>query len=122
MEFSNELIDECKQILIEYGFASRWDYISGYHALGGRIVTDNGLLDKRCNYGEETIKNLSTAIGVSERNLQYAVQFYKKFPDLDMLPAGKNISWSKIVREFLPSEPTKRTPKEKRCPHCGGLL
>jgi DNA modification methylase len=32
------------------------------------------------------------------------VQFYEKYPELDTIPEGKNISWNKIVTKYLPDK------------------
>lgn len=112
------LIDECKQILTEYGFASRWSHVEGMHLLGSRVLVEHNNLNRKDIYGQSVIKTVSKAIGMSERTLQYAVQFAQKFPDLNLLPAGKNISWSKIIKEYLPKD--KKPPTEQiPCPVCG---
>lgn len=116
----DELVGECKAILTEFGFASRWDKVQMYHELGGRVMAENGSFERKAVYGQEIVKKVSKSIGISERQLQYAIQFYRKFPDLDLLPAGKNISWTKIVREYLPDEPKPpKPPKVNTCPRCG---
>ncbi len=112
------LLDECKQILTEYGFTSRWTRIEGYHALGARVVAENANFERKAIYGQGIVKKVSESLGMSERQLQYAIQFYQKFPDLNMLPAGKNISWSKIIKEYLPNE-KKPQVEQKICPTCG---
>ena len=33
-------IEDCKDILVEHGFASRWALIEGYHAFGARIIEE----------------------------------------------------------------------------------
>ena len=34
----NSFVEECKDILVEAEFTSRWALIEGYHALGKHIV------------------------------------------------------------------------------------
>lgn len=122
-EWFDALVEECKAISVEYGFTQRWSQVEGRHALGLRILADNDNFKRTSVYGLQVTKKIAAALNISERTIQYAIQFATKFPDLNMLPAGKNISWSKIVKEYLPDNPIpKQETKEKRCPHCGGLL
>ncbi|KKM86437.1 hypothetical protein LCGC14_1278910, partial [marine sediment metagenome] len=58
---------------------------------------------------------------ISDRKLWYAVKFFDKYPRLDKLPDGKNISWNKIKTKYL----TERTKKEKEytiCDKCGSKI
>jgi hypothetical protein len=88
------LVDDCKAIHTEMIFNARWELIAGYHALGKRISED--LIWHASGNGEK-LTCLSNSTGIGERDLYRAIQFYEKYPDLDKLPDGKNISWSKIV-------------------------
>ncbi len=106
------LVDECKAIITETVFASRWALVEGYHALGERIQTDEGW-QKYAKQNLSCLQNLAKTIGISERTLYYAIQFYDKYPNLDEVPEGKNISWAKLVRKYLPT--TARTPTD--CMH-----
>ena len=91
-----ELIDECKGIMTEGVFHSRYILIETYHKVGELL---------RSHDDRVKITDLLTAsavdMGVSERKLWYAVKFYDKYPDLDRLPEGKNISWNKIKTKYL---------------------
>jgi hypothetical protein len=105
------LIDDCKSIIVEGEFTSRWSLIETYHAVGKRISEEK----------EVSIKKLARDINKSERTLQRSVQFYKKYPDLALLPDGKNVSWHHIVNKYLPD--TLKDKKEiHRCEICGGDL
>ena len=48
-------------------------------------------------------KTLANSLGKSERTLYYAVQFVQKYPDINDLPEGKAITWSKITSKYLPA-------------------
>ena len=100
------LAQECEAIITEAVFASRQLLIEGYHALGKRIR------EEETEKITELVKSLAVRVRISERTLWYAVQFYDKYPDLDRLPEGKNISWSKIITKYLPE-----TKKEEECQH-----
>lgn len=103
------LVDECKAIITEAVFNSRWALVEGYHQLGERIVNETNL-DRKEVYGKKILQGLAKSIGVGERTLYYAVQFYDKYPSLDMLPDGKNISWNKIITKYLPAPKKLDTP------------
>ena len=95
------LEDDCKAILTEAVFTSRWELVKGYHALGERIATDTNF-DRQTAYGKKIVQGLAESLNTSERTLYYAIQFYEKYPVLDTIPEGKNISWNKIVTKYLP--------------------
>ena len=111
------LIDDCQGLVIEAEFSSRWVLIVAYHAVGERIE------DERENFKKAGITNISgsiaEAMNKSPRTIQRCVQFYKKYPDLDKLPEGKNVSWHQICNKYLPeSTGEKRSKNMITCPFC----
>jgi hypothetical protein len=111
-DWYQSLIDDCRAIITEAVFNSRWELIAGYHQLGMRIVEDKNLKWNARGNGE-TLTGLSKSAGIGERDLYRAIQFYNKYPQLDRLPEGKNISWNKIVTNYLPKDKSK-SDQEKR--------
>jgi hypothetical protein len=107
------LCEDVKCIITEAVHLSRWELIVGYHKVGERLRRDiNPIENARGNGG--TLSALSKSIEVNERTLYRAMQFYDKYPSLDLLPYGKNISWNKIVTELLPALPDgKDEPDEQ---------
>lgn len=104
------LVEDCKAIVIEHEFISRWALVEGYHALGERIVNDIEY-QKHAKGNEAFLASLADKLrGVSTRTLYNAIRFYKKYPILNDVPEGKNISWAKIVSKYLP----ERTEKEEK--------
>lgn len=101
-EWYQHLIEDCKDIITEAIFTSRWSLVEGYHQLGERIVTD-GNYQKAAKGNLTSLSDLSKNINVGERNLYRAIQFYDKYPLLDQVPEGKNITWNKIITKYLPS-------------------
>jgi hypothetical protein len=97
----NELIEDCKTIIVETSFASRWAIVEGYWNLGQRLREDMNL-EKYSREKPELLKRVAESLNISERTLYYSMQFYDKFPDLSMLPEGKDVSWKKIVTKYLP--------------------
>src|SRR3990167_3129026 len=103
-EWYEALVEECKAIITEAVFTSRWALVEGYWELGKRIREDS---DKEPI--TKLLQRVGVDIGKSHSTLWYAVQFYDKFPDIQKLPDGKNISWRKVI-ELLPA------PKEEKEP------
>mgnify|MGYP001595566586 FL=1 len=121
-DWYQSLVDDCKAAITEAVFNSRWELIAGYHAVGKRIAHEKKL-SRSETYGKKIMNDLSQSIGISQRRLWSAVQFYKAYPDLNQLPDGKNISWNKIVTKLLPTPPAGIVePNESIscfCPTCG---
>jgi hypothetical protein len=107
-----QLVEDCKDILVETNFAWHWSLVAGYHALGERIALD---LAKTPSVGE-LLQQIATdlKLPVKERTLRYALAFYTAFPDLAALPEGKNITWTGIIRKYLTGYETAR--EEKKTP------
>jgi len=111
------LVDEIKGTITEAVHNSRWLLIEGYWNVGRLIRTEFG------NTGELTklLTDLAVDVGTSERTLWKALAAYDKYPRLDLIPGGKNISWNKLITEYL-TETTKGDKKSVtliKCPKCG---
>src|SRR4030042_5918806 len=100
-EWYQLLIEECKAIITEAVFTSRWSLVEGYWNLGKRI-RDEQNLKRQDIYGKKILSGLSNSIGVGERTVYRAIQAYDKFPDINKLPEGKNITWNKLITKYLP--------------------
>jgi len=80
--------EELKALKTEYDFNARWLEIEKYHDLG-RIL---------CEY-KVSLKELSKVVqksGEDIEDLECAILFYKTYPDLDMFPSGKNMTWHRL--------------------------
>ena len=113
-DWYNALVDECKAIITEAVFTSRWALVEGYWNLGKRIREDKNL--KKYAKGNEKFikKTLAPDIGISSTTIYYALQAYDKYQPIEKIPNGKNISWTKL-KAILPSIPMEETllPKGK---------
>lgn len=115
MELKNyqKLINDCKEIIVEFGFTHRWALIELYWSLGKRINSEESV----------TVTQLAQDLGKNVRTIQRAVQFHKMYPDLNMLPEGKNTSWHQVVNKYLPETTKKESDAETEnlttCPNCG---
>jgi len=109
-QWYSQLIEDCKDIITEAVFTSRWALVEGYHQLGERIVTDSDYNKWEQNKAGLVLQGLAKDINISERSLYYAIQFYEKYPRLDAVPEGKNITWNKIITKYLPTPKVESTP------------
>lgn len=103
------LVEDCKAIVTESVFVSRWALVEGYHLLGERIAMDEQY-QIYAKGNQKMLAILAGNIGLGERTLYYAIEFYNKFPVLEDVPEGKNISWTKLVNKYLP----EHTEKEEK--------
>ncbi len=101
------LVEECQAIVTEGIFNHRWALVEMYHHLGERIVTENNL-DRKAAYGQKIVTRVSQSIRIGVRDIWRAIQFYEKYPDLSLLPLGKNSSWKQVIA-LLPA-PKDKTP------------
>jgi hypothetical protein len=119
-EWYESLVEDCNTIIVEYGFASRWTLIEGYHHVGKRISLEFENFERKKIYGEKIVQYLAKSMNRSERTLYYALQFYKTFPDLALLPEGKETSWTRVIDNHLTKgKKKKKKVKESICPKCG---
>ena len=109
-EWYNVLVEECKAIITEAVFTSRWALVEGYWKLGERIETDENF--KKFSKGNQSsLQDLANNLGTSERTIYYARQAYDKYPELGKIPEGKNITWNKLITLYLPHPKEKPTPE-----------
>lgn len=126
-DWYNSLVEDCQAILTEAVFDSRWRLLEGYHQLGTRILHDRHNFTKAEIYGSNITKRVAESIGKSERTVELAMQFAKKFKTIDELPDGKNMSWHKVCKYVLPNHDEDGEPLECRhawetvkvCTKCG---
>lgn len=102
-EWYENLIEECRVIITEAVFTSRWALVEGYWKLGERIREEGDKITK-------LLQQVAVDTKVSERTLWYALQTYDKYPDINKIPEGKNITWKKLITKYL-TAPKKNYPK-----------
>jgi len=113
-DWYRDLIEDCQRIIAETIFGSRWTLIEGYHILGTRILKDNDNFKRAKIYGEKITSRVSLSLRKSQRTIERAIQFAKKYPDPKILQKVKNITWHKICNKFLPKRKKKiKLPKGK---------
>lgn len=114
-DWYNYLIEDLNSIITQGVKESRERLILAYHEFGSRLLQEFDNFNRHSIYGSEITSRVSQSIGKSKRTVERAVQFARKFPDMEevyKLPDGENISWHKIVNEYLPEK-----GEEKEKPH-----
>jgi len=98
-----DLVEDCKDIITEAIFTSRWALVEGYWNLGKRIRED--LNFQEYSEGNKSfLQDLALHLKQSERTLYYAIQCFDTYPDIQQLPEGKNITWNKLITKYLPNK------------------
>ena len=112
-----DLVEDIKNTITEAVYNSRWALVEGYWSVGKLIrecFTDKQLTKR--------LQGLAVDVGMSERILWYTLQFYDKYPDLNEVPEGKNITWNKIITKYLPASKERIVEEREywiKCPNCG---
>lgn len=101
-DWYKSMVEDCQAVITEAVFTSNWTLVEGYHQLGKRISEEKANFDKAGLYGQKITTQVSLSLGKSVRTIERAVQFYDKYPDLQLLPDGKNVTWHKVVNKYLP--------------------
>lgn len=102
-EWFQSLVEDCRATMVEAVFNSNWSLVEGYHELGKRILEEKANFTKEGIYGKQITYNVAVAAQRSIRTIERAVQFAEKYPDLAMLPDGKNVTWHMVVNKYLPA-------------------
>ncbi len=108
-EWYKELVDECKAIITEAVFTSRYALVEGNWQLGQRIRNDSKF-QEYAKGNKSSVQDLARNIGTSERTVYYALQLFDKYPDINKLPEGKNVSMNKLITKYLPEQKIEIPP------------
>ena len=106
------LIEDCKDLITEVEFTSRWALVEGYHSLGSRILRENENFERAKIYNQDIVQRIAESLQRKPRTIYYAMQFAKEYPDLNLLPEGKNTSWHHIINKYLTDGTEKKTVKK----------
>jgi len=77
--------------------------------LGQRIRQDVAF-QEFAKGNKSSMQDLANNLGISITTLYYSLQFFDKYPQLDTVPEGKNITWNKLKTLYLPSMAVDETP------------
>lgn len=108
-EWYEALVEECRAIITESVFSSRMALIEGNWELGKRIREDINF-QKYAKDNHSSLQDLANNLNQSVRTLYYALQLFDKYPSLDKLPEGKNISMNKLITKYLPKDKKDNIP------------
>jgi hypothetical protein len=100
-EWFQAMVEECSAIIVEAVHNSHWDLVEGYHTLGKRILEENQNFERREIYGDKIVSVVAKALRKSTRTVYNAIQAAKLYPDINSLPEGKAITWSKLCKNYL---------------------
>ena len=108
-DFYRALIDELQATMVETIFNSRMEVLKGKWMVGQSIEDAIEDFGRSEIYGSKINSLLAKDLNWSEREIARCRQFYRKYVSkswdkiLLKLPGGKNISWHKIVVQYLPT-------------------
>jgi hypothetical protein len=106
------LVEGIKATLTEGIYNYRQTLLETYHEIGKMLV------DSSQRY--ESIAKLSADSLIPVRTLERCKQFYIKYPEINTLPFGKNVSWHKVVNLLLPTHKEEVVKDWIVCPQCEG--
>jgi len=108
-----DLIEECKDIITEAIFTSRWALVEGYWNLGKRIREDANF-QEYSKGNHSSLQDLARNLNIAERTIYYAIQCFDTYSDIQKLPEGKNITWNKLITKYLPTHKEEKilTPQQ----------
>lgn len=119
-EWYQQMLEDCKAILVERTFNACEEIIRRNWELGKRILEENEKMEREKIYGKKIIENIATDLGKSNSYVWQCVQFCKQYPQEDLdnvlneFPEGKSLTWGKIVNKYLGGAKEEKTPKQKQ--------
>jgi hypothetical protein len=99
-EWYTALIEELQACIVETSFNARDAIIQGKHFIGKEILAHEDQFSKAGYLKASEL--IAQSLGKSQRDIEWCIQFVRQYPDMAMLPIGKNWSWHKITQELLP--------------------
>jgi hypothetical protein len=109
--YSN-LVDELQDIITEKVFEHTFSLIECWHLVGTRILQENDSFERSKIYGEKIVQRIAKSLNKKTRNFYYAIKFAKLYPDLNLLPEGKNVSWNHVINKYLTDGTEKKVVKK----------
>ena len=111
------LIDQIRANMIERRYRIAAELLELKWYIGDRILEDLGNFERAKIYGKQIVSLVAKSLDCAERELYRCIQFRKKYPKLNDLPEGKNITWHKIVNIYLSDKPKDSEDPEADCSH-----
>jgi hypothetical protein len=104
------LVEELSACIVETTFTSRMAIIEGKHFIGKEILAHEEQFSK-AGYLKAS-EQIASSLGKSQRDIEQCIQFARKYPDLSLMPVGKNVSWRAIVNKYLPDSHREKEEHE----------
>ena len=111
----NSLINDLTEIvdgIVEDKFNLAWSMISGHHRIGLRILRENDNFERSKIYGKKIVQRIAESIGRSERTVYLSIKLAQLYPDINMLPEGKDVTWGKVITKYLTDGTEKKVIKK----------
>jgi YesN/AraC family two-component response regulator len=127
-EWFEPTIEEIKAIKVEYTFAERSMRIQQYWEIGHAVLNAIPLFEREGFFGRNILEKVASHVQISPRlmyDIMKFVETFKTFEEVEKLPEGKNLTWSKIVKNYLTGEENPNKARKKKepalhvCPKCG---
>jgi hypothetical protein len=64
-------------------------------------------------------EKVAKSIGINRQYVYDAVKFAKMYPEINMFPGDKSLTWNRLRETYLLTEAQKKEKKDKLCPKCG---
>lgn len=101
LDWYEELVEDVNAVITEGLFHHHWILIETYHMIGERITNEEKRFKEMGFSKGKVVKRVAEDVGRSERMIRYGIKLYETFPDLNMLPEGKNITMRKVIDKYL---------------------
>lgn len=112
-----KLVQKAKAAIEDYSaartelvFLAKWKELQTRHLIG-KLIDENA---SRVASADLLVQEVAGALGMSERLAQYCLKFYRTYPDIEKVPEGKSISWTRLVSVYLTE---KSSVSPDGCPH-----
>ena|SRR3972149_4151725 len=89
----SDLKDEIQNIYIELSYISRWERIMMWHLIGRTIIENEKTITGK-------LEKLSDATNIDLDDLEYAMRFANKYPDLEKFNHNKTVNWHQIKEDL----------------------
>ena len=114
-QWYDNLIEDLTEIvdgIVEDKFNLAWSMISRHHQMGTRILQENDNFERSKVYGKKIVQRIAESIGRSERTVYLSIKLSQLYPDIDLLPEGKDVTWGKVITKYLTTGEKKPTIKK----------
>lgn len=126
-EWFYTIVEDLKAIKTEMTWIERQTRIQQYWMIGNQVKESTPLFEKQGIFGREMYRLIARNMQISSRlmyDVMKLVETFDTFEQIENLPEGKNLTWSKLIKNHLretsnPNKARKKKEPEKHvCPKC----